>query len=123
MSDFPKMIPAAEAFQHRRNIHGVILNEFDVSRTSTALQGLQAVLAVLQRREIDVELEFSEGLTFGPGTALGLIAAAATCAELVDQVVTGCYLGVRADCDTPAYEHLMEARHRVREANREGAEQ
>lgn len=110
MSTFPKGILAADAFDPLRNSHGVILNEFDVSRASTALQGLQAVLAVLQR---------SDGATLGPGTGLGLIAAAAACAELVELAIEGEHFGMRAEFATPAYTELAEARHRVMAAYRE----
>ena len=113
-----KSVPHNDAFATLRNSHGVILNELEVSRLSAAIQGIHAITATLQQREFDAEVEYSEGLTFGPGVALGLLAALATCTELVSGALEGVALAVpRANCDTPAYEHLMEARHRVREAN------
>ena len=117
MSTFPQTIPHANACDVLRNSHGVILNELDVSRLSAAIQGINAITAVLQQRELDAELKFSEGLTFGPRLAQGLISALATCTEYVsDTIDSGGVLGLRADFDTPAYADLVEASQCVTEA-------
>lgn len=81
--DTRKTIPHHDAFGMGRESHGLILDEFAVSRLGAALQGIHAVLAVLQRRELDAELQISTGLTFDAELAQGLLAAAATCAEFV----------------------------------------
>ena len=126
MSATYKSIPHDNAFDVLRNSHGVILTEFETARLATALQGVQAIAAVLQRREIDVEL--GEGcinaLTFGPNVAQGLIAALATCAKYAEGIVdTGGLMGQCATHNTTAYAELEAARQKVLEANRKGGAQ
>ena len=122
MSTAFKSIPHGNAFDPLRNSHGVILTEFCVSRLSTALQGIHAITAVLQQRELDAELENSEGVTFGPNVAHGLIAALATCTEFVENAIeTGGTSGERALHGTPAYDRLRAACFDVMQAKREGA--
>ena len=117
-----KSIPHANAFDPLRNSHGVILTEFDVSRLSTALQGIHAITAVLQQRELDAEMEDGERLTFGPIVAQGLIAALATCTEFVENAIeTGGMSGERALHGTPAYDRLRTACFDVMQANRKVA--
>ena len=118
-----KSIPHMNAFDVLRKTHGVILGELDTARVSTAMQGIHAIAAILQQREIDTEMEPQEGrLTFGPSVAQGLIAALASCACLAEGIVdTGGIMGQRADYDSEAYQHLETARWRVLEANRKGA--
>lgn len=118
-TDDHKTIPHADAFGMGRKSHGIILDEFAVSRLSAAAQGIHAVLAVLQRRELDAELQLDPGLTFGPELAQGLLAAAATCAEFVQAGVEGDGHGVaHAFHGTPAYAHLEAARLKVMQASR-----
>ncbi len=124
MSETFKSIPHDNAFDVLRNGHGVILTEFETARLATALQGVQAIAAVLQRREIDVEL--GEGcinaLTFGTNVAQGLIAALATCAKYAEGIVdTGGLMGARAEHGSKAYEVLKGARFDVMQAKREEA--
>lgn len=122
MSTAFKSIPNANAFDPLRNSHGIILTEFDVSRLSTALQGIHAITAVLQQRELDAELANGEGLTFGPTVAMGLISALATCTEFVENAIeTGGASGERALHGTPAYDRLRTACFDVMQAKREEA--
>ena len=128
MSETFKSIPHANAFDVLRNGHGVILSEYETARLATALQGVQAIAAVLQRREIDVEL--GEGcinaLTFGPNVAQGLIAALATCAKYAEGIVDhGGLMGARAAFGSPAYDRLIQARNEVTQAQarEEGGQQ
>ena len=115
-----KSIPHHNAFDPLRDSHGVILPEFDVSRLSTALQGIHAIAAVLQQREMDAENANGEGLTFGPNVAMGLIAALATCTEFVENAIeTGGASGERALHGTPAYDRLRTACFDVMQAKRE----
>ena len=121
-----KSIPHDNAIDVLRNGHGVVLTEFETARLATALQGVQAIAAVLQRREIDVEL--GEGcinaLTFGTNVAQGLIAALATCAKYAEGIVdTGGLMGARAEHGSKAYEVLKGARFDVMQAKREGGQQ
>ena len=121
MSETFKSIQHDNAFDVLRNGHGVILTDFETARLATALQGVQAIAAVLQRREIDVEL--GEGcinaLTFGPNVAQGLIAALSTCAKYAEGIVeTGGLMGARAAHGTKAYDHLNAARTAMQQANR-----
>ena len=114
-----KSIPHTNAFDPLRNSHGIILTEFDVSRLSTALQGIHAITAVLQQRELDAELANGEGLTFGPTVAMGLISALATCTEFVENAIeTGGTSGERALHGTPAYDRLRTACFDVMQAKR-----
>lgn len=118
MSATYKSIPHDNAFGVLRNGHGVILTEFETAHLATALQGVQAIAAVLQRRELDAELEDDRALTFGPNVAQGLIAALATCAEYAEGIVnTGGLMGQCATHGTPAYAELNDARLRVMDAN------
>lgn len=87
MSDQPKTIPHHNAFDVLHGDHGIIIGKCAVARITTALQGIHAITAVLQRRELDAELKLSEGLTFDPGLALGLISALATCTEYVSDTI------------------------------------
>ena len=120
MSTTSNTIPHANAFEVLRNSHGVILSEFDVSRLSTALQGIHAITAVLQQRELDAEMGGDEGVTFGSNVALGLIAALATCTEFVENAIeVDGVAGRYAQHGTPAYEHLEAAGFRVSQAKRE----
>lgn len=115
-------IPHHNAFDVLRNGHGLILTEFEVSRLSTALEGIHAITAVLKQRELDVDNDPGEGLTFGSTLAQGLISALATCAEYVqDTVDTGGMVGERAEHGTPAYEHLEAARLCIMQAKRKRA--
>jgi hypothetical protein len=122
MSTAFKSIPHDNAIDVLRNSHGVILTEFETSRLATALQGIQAIAAVLQQREIDAELEDERALTFGPKVAQGLISALASCAEYAEDIAnTGGLMGQSAQHGTPAYAELNDARLRVMEAKRKGA--
>ena len=126
MSTTFKSIPHDNAFDVLRNSHGVILTEFETARLATALQGVQAIAAVLQRREIDVEL--GEGcinaLTFGTNVAQGLIAALATCAEFAEGIIDhGGLMGARAEHGTKAYAALVAGRDAVIKAAKEEGKQ
>ena len=129
MSTTYNSIPHDNAFDVLRNGHGVILTDFETARLATALQGVQAIAAVLQRREIDVEL--GEGcinaLTFGTNVAQGLIAALATCAKYAEGIVDhGGLMGARAEHGTKAYDRLIQARNEVTQeaqAREEGGQQ
>ena len=115
-------IPHANAFDVLRNGHGhgVILSEYETARIATALEGISTIAAVLQQRELDAELGGSNGLTFGPNVAMGLLAAAATCAEFANDLVdTGGPLGARAEHGTKAHDHLSAARMAMQQANRQ----
>ena len=119
MSTTFKSIPHMNAFDVLRKTHGVILGELDTARVSTAMQGIHAIAAILQQREIDTEMEPQEGrLTFGPSVAQGLIAALATCAKYAEGIVdTGGLMGQCATHGSPAYAELNDARLRVMDAN------
>ena len=122
MSETFKSIPHDNAFDVLRNGHGVILTDFETARLATALQGVHAIAAVLQRREIDVEL--GEGcinaLTFGTNVAQGLIAALATCAEFAEGVVDhGGLMGARAEHGSRDYAALVAGRDAVIKAAKE----
>ena len=117
-----KTIPNADAFAALRNGHGLVLCEFDVSRLQTALQGAHALIAVLQQREIDNDLDYSDGggLTFDNSVSLGLLSALATCTEFVGNAIeTGGSAGERALHGTPAYDRLRTACFDVMQAKRE----
>lgn len=115
-------IPHMDAFGALREGHGVILDEFEVSRLQTALQGAHALIAVLQQREIDSDLDYSDGggLTFDNSVSLGLLSALATCTEFINTAIqTGGTFGQRANYNTEGYKHLEAARLRVLRANRQ----
>ena len=119
MSTTFKSIPHMNAFDVLRKTHGVILGELDTARVSTAMQGIHAIAAILQQREIDTEMEPQEGrLTFDSNVAQGLIAALATCAKYAEGIVdTGGLMGQCATHGSPAYAELNDARLRVMDAN------
>ena len=120
-TDF-KSIPHANVFEALSTSHGLVLPAYEIARLTSALQGIHAITAVLQQRELDEEMEAGEGVTFGPNVAIGLLAALATCAELVqDAVETGGMSGERAGHGTPAYEALKSARSAVAQANQKEA--
>ena len=115
-------IPHANAFDVLRNGHGVILTEFETARIATALQGVQAIAAVLQQRELDSDQDPGDGLSFDSNVAQGLIAALATCAKYAEGIVDhGGLMGARAEHGTKAYEVLKGARFDVMQAKREEA--
>ena len=117
-----KTVPHANAFDVVRKGHGAILCEFDVARVSTALQGAHALIAVLQKREMDSESETSNGLVLCPLVTQGLLAALATCTEYAsDAIDNGGTMGQRAEYGTPAYAELEAAKWRVLAANRKEA--
>ena len=114
-----KSIPHDNAFDVLRKNHGVILTERETAHISTALQGIHTIAAILQQRELDVELEDDSTLSFGPSVAQGLIAALATCAKYAEGIVdTGGLMGQCATHDTPAYAELDAARLRIMKAKR-----
>ena len=117
-------IPHDNAFDVLRNGHGVILTEFETARLATALQGVQAIAAVLQQRELGSDQDPGDGLSFDSNVAQGLIAALATCAKYAEGIVdTGGLMGARAEHGTKAYEVLKGARFDVMEAKRKGGKQ
>ena len=119
MSTTFKSIPHDNAFDVLRNSHGVILTEFETARLATALQGVQAIAAVLQQRELDSDQDPGDGLSFDSNVAQGLIAALATCAKYAEGIVdTGGLMGARAAHGTKAYDHLNAARTAMQQANR-----
>ena len=119
MSAPHKSIPHHNAFDVLRNSHGVILTELETSRLATALQGVQTIAAILQQRELDVDQDPGDGLTFDSNVAQGLIAALATCAKYAEGIVdTGGLMGQCATHDTPAYAELDAARLRIMKAKR-----
>ena len=117
-----KSIPRANAFDVLRNGHGVILTDFETARLATALQGVQAIAAVLQQRELGSDQDPGDGLSFDSNVAQGLIAALATCAKYAEGIVDhGGLMGARAEHGTKAYEVLKGARFDVMQAKREEA--
>ena len=122
MSTTFNSIPHTNIFAGGRHSHGVILDEFNVSRLSAAAQGLQTILAVLHQRELDAETLNGEGVSFGPEVALGLLAAAATCTNALATAVDGGGCGVaHAFHGTPAYAVLKKAyTDAMRARNEEG---
>ena len=126
MSETFKSIPHANAFDVLRNGHGVILTEFETARLATALQGVQAIAAVLQQRELGSDQDPGDGLSFDSNVAHGLIAALATCAEFAEGIVDhGGLMGARAAFGSPAYDRLIQARNEVTQAQarEEGGQQ
>ena len=121
MSTDYQSIPHANVFGLGRQSHGVILDEFNVSRLSAAGQGLQAVLSVLHQRELDAETLNGEGVSFGHEVALGLLMAAATCANTLATAVDGGGGVARAFHGSTAYDHLATARTKVMDANKKAA--
>ena len=122
MSTTFKSIPHDNAFDVLRNSHGVILTEFETARLATALQGVQAIAAVLQQRELGSDQDPGDGLSFDSNVAQGLIAALATCAKYAEGIVDlGGLMGARAEHGTKAYEVLKGARFDVMQAKREEA--
>ena len=119
MSTTFKSIPHDNALDVLRNSHGVILTEFETARLATALQGVQAIAAVLQQRELDSDQDPGDGLSFDSNVAQDLIAALATCAKYAEGIVdTGGLMGARAAHGTKAYDHLNAARTAMQQANR-----
>ena len=126
MSETFKSIPHDNAFDVLRNGHGVILTEFETARLATALQGVQAIAAVLQQRELDSDQDPGDGLSFDSNVAQGLIAALATCAKYAEGIVDhGGLMGARAAFGSPAYDRLIQARNEVTQAQarEEGGQQ
>ncbi len=126
MSETFKSIPHDNAFDVLRNGHGVILTEFETARLATALQGVQAIAAVLQQRELGSDQDPGDGLSFDSNVAHGLIAALATCAEFAEGIVDhGGLMGARAAFGSPAYDRLIQARNEVTQAQarEEGGQQ
>jgi hypothetical protein len=111
-------IPHSDAFEALNRSHGLVLPASEVARLMTALEGAQAVTAVLQQREIDQDN--GEGVTFGPNVAIGLISALASCTALAQTIIEdGGTSGERAEHGTPDYEHLDAARLRIMQTKRE----
>ena len=107
-----------------RHEAGVILTERDLARVTAALQGSRAITSVLTQREIDAEL--NSGLTFEPMLAGGLLAALASCTDLLEGILaSGGLCGVRAEYGTKAYDHLAKASAEVMliRAREEGGQQ
>ena len=126
MSETFKSIPHDNAFDVLRNGHGVILTEFETARLATALQGVQAIAAVLQQRELGSDQDPGDGLSFDSNVAQGLIAALATCAKYAEGIVDhGGLMGARAEHGTKAYDRLIQARNEVTQAQarEEGGQQ
>ena len=126
MSETFKSIQHDNAFDVLRNGHGVILTEFETARIATALQGVQAIAAVLQQRELGSDQDPGDGLSFDSNVAHGLIAALATCAEFAEGIVDhGGLMGARAAFGSPAYDRLIQARNEVTQAQarEEGGQQ
>ena len=126
MSETFKSIPHDNAFDVLRNGHGVILTEFETARLATALQGVQAIAAVLQQRELGSDQDPGDGLSFDSNVAHGLIAALATCAKYAEGIVDhGGLMGARAAFGSPAYDRLIQARNEVTQAQarEEGGQQ
>ncbi len=122
MSTTPHSIPHADVFEALSTSHGLVLPAYEVARLEAALQGIHAITAVLQQRELDEEMETGEGVTFGPSVAIGLLTALATCAAFAQGTVeTGGLSGERARHGTPAYEVLKGACFDLMDANRKGA--
>ena len=119
MNSTPNNIPHSNVFGLSRRSHGVILDEFNVSRLSAAGQGLEAVLAVLHQRELDAETLNGEGVGFGPGVALGLLAAAATCADALTRAIDGGGGVAHAFYGSKAYAALVAGRDAVIKARKE----
>ena len=117
MSETFKSIQHDNAFDVLRNGHGVILTDFETARLATALQGVQAIAAVLQQRELGSDQDPGDGLSFDSNVAHGLIAALATCAEFAEGIVDhGGLMGARAAFGSPAYDRLIQARNEVTQA-------
>ena len=126
MSETFKSIPHDNAFDVLRNGHGVILTEFETARLATALQGVQAIAAVLQQRELDSDQDPGDGLSFDSNVAQGLIAALATCTKYAEGIVDkGGLMGARAAFGSKAYDRLIQARNEVTQAQarEEGGQQ
>ena len=126
MSETFKSIQHDNAFDVLRNGHGVILTDFETARLATALQGVQAIAAVLQQRELGSDQDPGDGLSFDSNVAHGLIAALATCAEFAEGIVDhGGLMGARAAFGSPAYDRLIQARNEVTQAQarEEGGQQ
>ena len=123
MSSTRHTIPHANAFDTLRHTNGVVLTEFEVSRIDTAIQGAHALIAVLQQREIDSDVDYGDGgLTFDSNVAQGLLSALATCVQFTSDMVShGGTLGQRADCGTAEYRHIEEARMDIFNAKRQQA--
>ena len=122
MSEAFKSIPHDNAFDVLRNGHGVILTDFETARLATALQGVQAIAAVLQQRELDSDQDPGDGLSFDSNVAQGLIAALATCTKYAEGIVDkGGLMGARAAHGSKAYDHLSAALMAIKQANRQEA--
>ena len=120
MSEAFKSIPHDNAFDVLRNGHGVILTDFETARLATALQGVQAIAAVLQQRELGSDQDPGDGLSFDSNVAHGLIAALATCAEFAEGIVDhGGLMGARAEHGSQAYDALVAGRNAVIKARKE----
>lgn len=117
MSADYQSIPHSNVFGLGRHSHGVILDEFNVSRLRAAAQGLQAILAVLHQRELDAETLNGEGVSFGHEVALGLLAAAATCTNTLETAIDGGGGTAHAFHGTPSYAVLEAARLKVMKAS------
>lgn len=90
-------IPQADAFEVLHDGHGVILAAYEVAHLTTALEGIQTLIAVLQQREIDQDNGEGEGVTFGPNVAIGLISALASCIAFAQSTMeAGALMGERA---------------------------
>ena len=123
MSTTRKTIPHANAFDVLRHTNGVVLTEFEISRIDTALQGAHALIAVLQRREIDSDIDYGDGgLSFDSNVAQGLLSALATCVQYTSDVVGhGGTMGQRADCGEPEYAAIEQARLNILNTKRRQA--
>lgn len=110
-------IPHSDAFEALNRSHGLVLLASEVARLMTALEGAQAVTAVLQQREIDQDN--GEGVTFGPNVAIGLISALASCTAFAQTIIEdGGTSGEHAEHGSKAYEVLKGARFDVMDAKR-----
>lgn len=122
-ADF-KTVPCANVFELGRHAHGLVVDEYALSRLAAAAQGAQVVLALLQRRCLDEELLSDDRLTFGPGVEQGLLAAGACCIELLQAALEGQGPGLaNVPCNTPAYEALEATRRQALQAGKEGGAQ
>ncbi len=107
----PLSVPYQGVFQWRSNQSASILGRCAVGIASTALNGAQAIAAILKQNEIDRDFDDDEPgvLRLGSITTSGLIDALASCIELAEMQVTGgrAYFTTSVESGTQA-ERVME---------------
>ncbi len=103
--------PSDNVFETMGSDSAVYLCPRSVDRLNAAVQGIHALTAMLTQRELDADVDLVAPCTFGPGVALGILAALSCCAEVASSATDGNIfpMSVRVEAGTAAHKHMEQA--------------